>query len=154
MERQYERRAKRREDAGDLNPVEAAYAEAMQAARVDPAEGADRLHALLTLYDDQMGADRGTDNLSLCLRLARSKYARLQRQADLYITDNLARLRAKVAEAEELSEPAPEEAREILQSIVVLYRHKPWAREVVQQAETSLAGLAAEAPMPAEAEGP
>jgi serine/threonine-protein kinase len=153
MERQYERRAKRREDASQLSPVEAAYAEAMQVARIDPAEGADRLHALLTLYDDQTNADRGTDNVSLCLRLARSKYDRLRRQAESYIADNLALVQSRLEEAEELSEPSPDEAREILQSIVTLYRHKPWAQDAVQKAESRLATLNAESP-PSASEGP
>jgi serine/threonine-protein kinase len=143
LERQLERRAQRLVHTEGFSPIERAYAEAMQQAKLNPRQGVVQLEALLDLYDDpkQSSAERvpaKADSKAVVLRLARSQLEHFRSLAKIYAEDDRQALEERLKLAERLAASDPDRARSIWQAIVQLYGDKQWAQQAVDQARSKL----------------
>jgi serine/threonine-protein kinase len=142
LERQLERRTQRLVHTDRFSPIERAYAEAMQQAKLNPRQGIVQLEALLAVYDDVKRSDddepRKTDPKAITLRLARSQLERLRSLAKIYAEDDRQLLEDRLKVADRLAASDPARSRAIWQGIVQLYENKPWAQTAVDQARARL----------------
>jgi hypothetical protein len=136
LESRFELRAKGLLSGGDLLPIERAYLEAINYARLDPERGAVKLQALVDLYDHRTDLSGPTGH---CLELARRRLEKLREQLAEAAPDHLALIQGRLDQADALQQDEPQRAREIREAVVELYRGKPWAAEAVRRAEEALA---------------
>ncbi len=123
------------EDAQQSSPIQRAFAEAKRYVLVSPEQALTRFQALIDVYDD------GPDNSELTkhyVRLAKLQRARLQKRVDAYVEDGRTVIESRLRKAVELSADDPAGARKMYQGIVALYRDKPWAGDLVRQAQQAL----------------
>lgn len=151
LERQLDRKTNKQFRTDRLSPIERAYTEAMQQARLNPEQGVAQLEALLALYadpvegspvavsGDKAAARRKADPDALVLKLARSQLDKLKRLAQTYAEDDRALLAIQLKKADNVADESPEKARAMWQGIVQLYADKPWANAAVEQARARLA---------------
>lgn len=152
LQRAFENRSRWMADPGDLLPIEQAYQEAYNYARVDADLGVIKLQALLDLYDNR--GDRSGPR-GKCLELARRQLEQLQKQLKEPTQNHLHMLQERLARAEEFRSTDPEQARRMWKAVIELYAAKSWAAKAVQQAREALAELdSAPAAPPAEAAPP
>ncbi|QDS98761.1 serine/threonine protein kinase [Adhaeretor mobilis] len=127
---------------GSLHPIQQLYSEAISLEEQNPAEAAAVLEDLLSLYP------RPTETLDeeqvRWLELAERQFMKMQAATDEIAGSQLPELKARLAEADKLSEIAPEAAREIYAALVGLYQDKLWAKAIVETAKQRLRKLANE----------
>ena len=116
-------------------PLERAYREALFYKVPDPELALARFQALLDLYGRHPTAK---DNE--WLELARKEVALLSDQLAEDHAQDLAAIRAQLAEAEGQRAGDPAAAETIYRAVVTLYADKPWAAELVGEAQARLAG--------------
>ncbi|NLY00521.1 MAG: serine/threonine protein kinase [Rhodopirellula sp.] len=141
MERAFERRSKGIGSTESLLPIEQAYQEAVNYARIDPAEGLVKLQALIDLYNHRNDLSGPTGK---CLELARRRLAQLERLVHENSRDHLAMIQDRLDRAERLRQDEPQRARAMFQAVIELYQQKPWAADAVRRARESLSTLNSE----------
>ena len=126
-----------RRQAGRLNlgAIEHAYLEAIALVQSDPKAATDRLQAILDLYGHQVDSRDRRQWITLVER----RLAMLEQRSDLTAEATLPVLLERLDLAEELSKSDPEAARQMRQAVIDLYQDKPWAAEVIEQAQAALA---------------
>jgi serine/threonine-protein kinase len=137
LQRRFDLRVKGLADTDNLLPIEQAFLEAVQEARVNPERTAAKLDALIALYSEE----EASGPTGRCLELARRRLAQLRMQLAEDAALHLGFLEERLQTAEELSTTQPEEARRIYEAIIELYGEKPWASEPVTRARESLKNL-------------
>ena len=125
--------ARRRGQRDGLAPVQRMYVEAIRQKDENPERAIADLQALIDLYDDD--ADEPTQQ---CLTLARRQLERIGEQVYRYAPDQLKSIEQRLQRAEQIQASDPQRARQIWRAIIKLCRDKPWAHEVVGEAETAL----------------
>jgi hypothetical protein len=150
LERKFDRRAKELPNSERLLPVERAYLEAINYARLDPDRGVAKLRALIDLYDHRPATSGPTGQ---CLELARRRLEQLRRQVDPEAAARLDMLQDRLDAADELRPTEPDRARTMYQAVVELYADKPWAAEAVGRARAALGDDEAEKGKRGRAEG-
>ncbi len=141
LQRKFDLRTKGLGAAESLLPVEQAYLDALNYARLDPERGMQKLQALIDLYGDH--ADRA-DSAAQCLELARRQLAKLKEQFNTPAGDRLKLLLRRLDEADKLRETDPERANAMYHAVIELYDRKPWAAEAVGRALKEGGGRKAE----------
>jgi serine/threonine-protein kinase len=119
-------------------PIERDYVDAIQASRLNLAQGEAKLQAILDLYGHRTG---NSDATARCLTLVTRRLASIREQIQAQAKLRLEFLRGRLQEARDLRARDPARAAEICRAIVVLYGDKPWAAAEVRQAEQLLAEL-------------
>ncbi len=136
MEREFERRSKGIGTTEALLPIEQAYQEAVNYARIDPAQGLVKVKALLDLYNHRTDLSGPTGK---CLELARRRRVQLEGLVHETSRDHLDMIEDRLDHAEQLFQEDPERARAMFRAVVELYDAKPWAVDAVRQAREALA---------------
>ena len=140
LQRKFDLRMRGFAETKNLLPIEQAYLEAMQDVRTNPERSAVRLEALLALY----GQAEATGPTGLCLQLARRRLEEVRGQIAEDARQHLAFLEERMQEAERRKADRPSEARSIYEAIIELYHEKPWAADMVRQAEEALKTVVAQ----------
>ena len=118
-----------------LLPIERAYLEAKNYARLSPEIGLHKLEALVDLYGH--GEDI-TGHTSQCLELARRQIDKLREELEKSSSEHLKMLNGRLDYAETLIGSDMEEALAIWKATVELYADKPWAAEAVARARAAI----------------
>ena len=146
MERRLRNRARRGRGSGGLAPIEQMVVDAMRVGEANPYEAVAKLNAIVDLYDgdDDEGATRsaGDEGRRLCLTLARRQIERLSAQVDEHALEHRKALEERLARAEAVRATDPARARKMWEAIVRLYGDRPWAADLVAQAQAGLAATA------------
>jgi serine/threonine-protein kinase len=142
LQRRFEARAKRPAGVAELSPVERAYLEAVRLAASDPELALARFQALIDVYG-------GTEEPGLtpvqrktrgqCLELAAKQIERLKETVTTLNAQQRTAVRRQLDRAGKLAEKDKAAAAKIWRGIVTLYADKPWAKDLVEQAEAKLA---------------
>ena len=134
LERKFDRRAKGLQHSESLLPIERAYLEAINYARLDVDAGIRKLQSLIALFsrEEQAGPT------SLCFELAKRRLEKLELEQQRALADLLASVGERLDEADRLKESNPQRAGEIYRAVVELYGGKNWAARAVQRAEAGL----------------
>lgn len=129
-----------RGDLETMSPVERAYVEAINYARIEPERGMSRLRALLDLHaTDQAGDDR-TEQI---VKLAQRRLRQLEAQLDKYVGAETIWLRTRLDEADAVAEERPRQAAAVYRGVTQRYADKPWAAPFVRRAQAALEALQA-----------
>ena len=118
-----------------LQPVERAYVEAVNYARLAPELGIAKLQALIDLYaepTEDVGA-RGR-----CLELAQRRLAELRDTVAQQSAGELALIKDASDAADALRKRSPKAAEAMYRAVVELYAAKPWAAAAVRRARKAL----------------
>jgi serine/threonine-protein kinase len=138
LERRFELRAKGLGGTDDLVPVERAYLDAINYARLDPERGMAKLQALIDLYNHRAGSSGPT---GMCLELARRRLEQLREELGRQTAQQLALVQDRLDQAGQFSQTEPDRARAMYRAMIELYADKPWAAELVRQARDALTTL-------------
>ncbi|MBI2823975.1 MAG: protein kinase [Planctomycetia bacterium] len=141
--RRAELRAQSTAGIESATPLERAYLEAINYARLNPERAAERLTALVDLYatDGQLSAaDRES------LKLARLQLERLRSQIRENVVADTRLLGARLDAADQLEKTDVAAARAIREAVVKLYGDKSWAATIVERAQAALAERTAAEP--------
>jgi serine/threonine-protein kinase len=141
LQRRFENRAKRPAGVAELSPVERAYLEAVRLAPNDPELALHRFEALVDVYG-------GTEEPGLtplaqrtreqCLELAAKQIERLQETVTTLKAEQRLAVKRQLDRAGQLADKDRAAAVKIWRGIITLYGDKPWAKDLVEQAETKL----------------
>ena len=99
LQRRFDRLAKGLGPTESLTPVEQAYLDALNYARLDPELGMAKFQALLDLYGEASNPKGSTGR---CLELARRQLARLLEEADAAAPEQLSLVKKRLARADQL----------------------------------------------------
>lgn len=125
------------------SPIERAYLEAMNLARLNPQQAAEKLQAIVDLY-------RGDAKLSPAdaeaLLLSKRRLDILNGQMAEQMARETRLLSQRLDAADQLQATDPAAARTIRSAVVELYRDKPWAAAPVERAQAALADRTAADP--------
>ena len=145
LEARFELRAKGLLASESLLPIETAYLEAINCAKLDPSRGAAKLQALVDLFGSRApqakSKGRRTEQAgptAQCLELARRKLKQLGEQIDRSTPIELGVLQSRLDTADELSARDPDAARAMRRAVIELYQDKDWAVPAVQRAKKAL----------------
>jgi hypothetical protein len=127
------------DEAKEGNPVQRAFTEAKRYALINPELAAARFQALIDVYDEGAGTPEATRHF---VRLARQKLKQLRTEIAQRVADDRKLVESRLARANELTSDDPSGARKIYEGIVTLYGEKPWAADLVGQANEQLAAIA------------
>lgn len=119
------------------SPIGPEYLAAIELADSAPEKAAARLHSLIALYH-QPGQP---PSISVFLDAAKKQLPQIERQVKERAKATLPLLEQRVQKALDAFPQNPETTREICRAIVVLYRDKPWAEDVVFRAQEMLRRL-------------
>lgn len=136
LERAFDIRAMGLASRGELLPIERAYQEAINYARLDPDQGIVKLRALVDLYDHRSDTTGPTGK---CLELARRRLKRLEEQLKEPTENHLDMLTDRLNRADQLRDSDPQQARKMWKAVIELYAAKPWAADAVRRAREALA---------------
>ncbi len=123
------------EESQQSNPIQRAYSEAMRYSLVNPELALLRFDALVDVYDD---GKQNSEAARHYVRLAKLQRKKLQARVSRYVEDGRALLATRLKKAASLSTDNPANARKIYRGIVELYGDKPWAADLVRQAQEAL----------------
>jgi hypothetical protein len=145
LETRFELRAKGLLASESLLPIETAYLEAINCAKLDPSRGAAKLQALVDLFGPRApqakSKGRRADQAgptAQCLELARRKLKQLGEQIDRSTPIELGLLQSRLDMADGLSARDPDAARAMRRAVIELYQDKDWAAPVVQRAKKAM----------------
>jgi serine/threonine-protein kinase len=123
------------DEAEESGPIARAYAEAKRSMLFNPEQAQARFQALIDLYDD---GETGSKVAQKYVRLARVQQKRLAQRVDRYVDEGRKLVESRLQKAASLAANDPPAARKIYAGVVELYRDKPWAADLVRQAEDAL----------------
>ncbi len=135
LQRKFDLRTRGLGAAESLLPVEQAYQDALNYARLDPERSMVKLQALIDLYGNHA---EGGQRAALCLELAMQKLARLKAQGEAPAGDRLKALSHRLDEADKLRGTDPKRAEAMYRAVIELYGQKPWAVPAVRRANEAL----------------
>ncbi|MBC7855126.1 MAG: serine/threonine protein kinase [Pirellulaceae bacterium] len=140
LQKRFELRASRNVASDALSPIERAYMEAVRLTGSDPDAALAKFQALVDVYGTapEIGGtpvQRRTNQQ--CIDLARKQIERLQSANEKTNAAQRELIQEQLARAATLHKTDPTAARKIYRGIVELYRNKPWAADLVKQAEAS-----------------
>lgn len=136
LERQLEKKLRRRDERAKLSPVERDYAEALRRADLDLEAGMNKMAALIDLYGEPT-ADDPTDTRHW-VEVARGKLAELREDMAAYAQDHRGHIAAQLDRADGVVASDPRAAEKIWRAVIELYDGKPWAADLVAQARKKL----------------
>ncbi|ADB18547.1 serine/threonine protein kinase [Pirellula staleyi DSM 6068] len=144
LQRRFELRARRPSSSEGLLPVERAYLEVLPLIAADPPLAAERLAALLVIFDQTSVKDLSlveSRRIEQCLQLARQQLTQLRSQnaQSSSSTGNL--LAQKLAQAKSLESSDPTQSRAIYEAIIKLYGDRSYAAPSVSEARDRLSKL-------------
>jgi hypothetical protein len=165
MQRSFERRIDQYVDRKGLLPVEIAYLEALETARLHPEKAIERLRSLIALYrseaspgnrTDQEPASRSEDRIEegrvgskgarhlagpreMCVELARRRLESLEAMVESSSEEQRELILNRLDLADELEESDPRRAVDIRRAVLELYSGKDWADEALERAREGLA---------------
>ncbi|MEX0586817.1 MAG: serine/threonine-protein kinase [Pirellulales bacterium] len=119
-----------------LSPVERLYAEALDAAQVDPDEGVERLETLIVFYDVP-GDD--SPNVRRTVALAQRQLRSLRPLALKRREEHMKIVGERLRFAESIATTNRPAADKIRAAVIQQYAQKPWAAKLVAKAQRSLA---------------
>ena len=140
-ESRLERLTAGRADLNRLLPIERAYLEALNYARVEPELGQAKLEAMIALYDNRQSPEDPFDlsrPTGKYLELARRRLKQLTRTLEWSTVDDLHLIEIQLDRADELEAGDPERAAKMREAVLTLYGNKPWAAPAVQRAREAL----------------
>jgi eukaryotic-like serine/threonine-protein kinase len=123
------------DEAQQSSPIQRAYSEALRYALVNPERALARFQALIDVYDDGQQNSEATGHY---IKLARLQRTQLQKRVARYVEDGRKLLAARLEKAAVLTTDNPPAACKMYEGIVELYRDKPWAADLVAQAQEAL----------------
>jgi hypothetical protein len=138
LENRYLLNAKLRLRSDPLHPVEQIYLEAIQLAEVQPAQAAQKLEAMLVVFDEE---EQSSEQVERCLELARRRLQQLRSVIDRISLQQIEVAQQRMDVAARLAPSEPAQAARIYRGIIQLYEDKPWAANLVQEADRALAEL-------------
>jgi len=142
--RRAESRGRSADGVETASPVERAYLEAMNFARLNPQLAVERLKAIVDLYS---GDAKLSSSDAEALLLTKHKLDLLRGQIGEQLAVETRLLSERLDAADQLQSTDPAGARTIRSAVVELYRDKPWAAALVERAQAALAvRTAAETP--------
>ena len=124
-----------------LLPIQRAYLEALNYARVEPELGQAKLKAMIDLYDNRQSPE---DPLRLeppqwkYLELARRRLKELSRTFEMSAAQDLHLLQGQLNRADDLEAEDPERAKKMREAVLTLYGNKPWAAPAAERARKAL----------------
>jgi serine/threonine-protein kinase len=130
-----------------LTPVESLYLQAVRLIDSDPEGAAEKLRALIDLFDSN-DQERSAE-VSACIKLAQEQLARLDRDLRVQREAYIALIENRLSEARSISATNPEKAAKILKAIIDVFGDKPWAAAQTEQANRQLAIMLESAEDPA-----
>jgi serine/threonine-protein kinase len=141
LQRRFELRARRPAGVEGLSPVERAYLEAVQLIRTNPEQALARFQALVDVYggpaDPKLTlVERKTSEQ--CLELAEKQIERLRDTVAQLNAEQQAAVRQQLDRAAALAGSDRAAAEKIWHGIVTLYSDKPWAKDLVAEAQAGL----------------
>ncbi|MGI8978271.1 MAG: serine/threonine-protein kinase [Pirellulaceae bacterium] len=144
LQKRFEFRAHRTGTSGALSPIERAYMEAVRLAGSDPDAALAKFQALVDVYGSAQeigdtAVQRRTNQQ--CIDLARKQIERLQNANEKTNAVQRKLIQEQFKRAAALQESDPATAAKIYRGIIELYRNKPWASDLVQQAEAEATGV-------------
>ena len=142
MERRLRIQARMGRGTTGLMPIEQIYVEAVRVSETDPLRAVEQFDALIDLYGepgDESNSEGDNDRRQLCLKLARQQRELLQAQANEMVVEQRGALEERLARADSIVEDDPARAEKIWKAIVDLYGDRPWADDLVAQAQKGLA---------------
>jgi hypothetical protein len=135
LERRFRMRVHLLSHDDSLSPVERDYMEAMNWATAEPQRAADMLAAIVDLYGSLAESSERT---AQCVELAKRQLVQLKEQISKTMPGYQKIINEGLVRADELKREAPQRARAIWQSIVMLYGDKSWATAQVARAKAAL----------------
>jgi eukaryotic-like serine/threonine-protein kinase len=143
LQRDFDLMNRRSTKTGALQPIEQAYSEAMNYAKLDPELGAAKLQAILDLYRD---SERNSEANEQCLVLAQRRLTQLREEIKKRAAQQIDLIEKRLKAADALRKSEPERAEAMYRAVVELYSDKPWAADVVHRAHESLKKPSAKKP--------
>ena len=139
LQRRFDTLLRGRGEGDDLITAERLYLAAMRKAETEPAQAANELALLETLFAGEPTPDEATDRkirqrVEACLELARRQRAMLEKLSAEQHEADLQTLAKRLDWAETLHADAPDQATSLCQAIVELYREQAWAKPAVERA--------------------
>jgi serine/threonine protein kinase len=138
LQKRFERGSRHVGGTDSLSPVERAYMEAVRLAANDPDAALAKFQALVDVYGS---AKEVGDNAlqrktnQQCIDLARKQMERLQNTNDKTNAGQRKLIQEQLMRADELQKSDPIAAAKIYRGLIELYGNKPWAADLVKQAE-------------------
>jgi eukaryotic-like serine/threonine-protein kinase len=137
LQKRFELRARQAGASAPLSPIERAYLEAVRLAATDPDGALLKFQAVVDVFGNlkdvgDTPAQRRTNQQ--CIDLARKQAERLPSANEKANADQRDLIQQQLALAATLDKTDPASAGKIRRGIVELYRNKPWATDLVQQA--------------------
>ncbi|NIP86559.1 MAG: hypothetical protein GTO03_13725, partial [Planctomycetales bacterium] len=123
------------------SPIAGEYLAAIQLSEIDPDRAVVRLQALENLYGTAVQED-----IRVFVQAARGQLPRIREKVRQRAASQRAWVDKQLSQAQKLATSDPDQARTIYQSIIELYRERPWAADIVAHAEERLALLNRTAP--------
>ncbi|MEX1040154.1 MAG: protein kinase [Pirellulaceae bacterium] len=140
LENRYLLGAKLRLVSDPLHPVEQIYLEAIRLADRHPNDAAEKLESMLVLFDD---AEDQPEQVRKCLELARRRLTQLQGMINRVSAEQVQFAQQRMDAAQDIAATNPTRASEIYRGIIRLYQDKPWAANLITEAEQALDALPA-----------
>lgn len=139
LQRRFELRARRPTSSEGLLPVERAYLEVVPILAADPPLAAEKLDAMLVIFDETAVKDLSlveSKRVEQCLELVKQQLAQLQKQNVAQSSSTRQLLKQKLDIAVKLESTDPAAARKVYQAIIDLYGDRAYAAEEVSVART------------------
>ncbi len=136
LENRLENKAKIAGSTDKLSLIERTFLDAIRLESIDPPACVEKLEAIAHLYPSGRGAP--TTNAQRCVLLATRRAARLKNTAQNFIKEHLRTQEERLEYADSIEAAEPDTAQQIRQAVIQLYREKPWAESIVEQAKKAL----------------
>ncbi|MFN0017056.1 MAG: serine/threonine-protein kinase [Pirellulaceae bacterium] len=140
LQKRFELRARRVGGSDALAPIERAYMEAVRLAANDPDSALAKFQALVDVYgsDKEIGDNQLQKRTNQqCIDLARKQIERLQNANDKTNAQQRTLIQSQLKRAATLQKSNPAGAAKIYRGLIELYGNKPWAADLVKQAEAA-----------------
>jgi serine/threonine-protein kinase len=135
LERKLERNARGSSSTKTQLPIHHDFLEALQLIQISPEAGLVKLKAIVDLYGT--GGEQSGPNAQY-VKLARRRVEELEKRLAARAQSQLDLIRAQLESAAEVGKTDPQAAARVYEAVVTLYGDKPWAAEMVAEAERRL----------------
>jgi serine/threonine-protein kinase len=128
----------------DASPVERAYNESLSLLPSEPEAALERFEAVVAVFEGNQVAGKSGDE-SHWVELAREQAERLRPVVERLIQEQRFAARRQLERADDLAKTDPQAALRIWRGIVTLFGEKPWAQELVANAQQRIAAATGDA---------
>jgi serine/threonine-protein kinase len=138
LQRQFDRRSKRSGEETNLLPIERLCLQAQRNVQADPELALVQFRAIIKLLQGDQDPDAAASDqliMTRCLELAQKQVSQLERTVATAVEQQKELIRRQLDRASALAASRPEEAAAIRESVVTLFGDKPWAAELVREAQ-------------------